>query len=94
MKLKSNLVFQCITENLHPQSMFWADNKKNNVYPCKPQFYCVKVEFKGLKIIEPWFRDDANSVDYEDCAGRSEFSKGEYVRRYYSHVAVKMNWKI
>ena len=49
------------------------------------------MEFKGLKIIEPWFRDDANSVDCEDCAGRSEFSKGEYVRRYYSHVAVKMN---
>ena len=26
-------------------------NKKNNVYPCKPQFYYVKVEFKGVKII-------------------------------------------
>ena len=22
-------------------------NKKNNVYPCKPQFYCIKVGFKG-----------------------------------------------
>ena len=26
-------------------------NKKNNVYPCKPQFYYIKVGFKGLKII-------------------------------------------
>ena len=26
-------------------------NKKNNVYPCKPQFYCIKVGFKGVKII-------------------------------------------
>ena len=25
--------------------------KKNNVYPCKPQFYYIKVGFKGVKII-------------------------------------------
>ena len=25
--------------------------KENNVYPCKPQFYYVKVGFKGVKII-------------------------------------------
>ena len=24
---------------------------KNNVYPCKPQFYYIKVGFKGVKII-------------------------------------------
>ena len=24
--------------NEYPQSMFWGRNKKNNVYPCKPQF--------------------------------------------------------
>ena len=23
---------------------------KNNVYPCKPQFYCIKVGFKGSKL--------------------------------------------
>ena len=32
-------------------SMFLSRNKKNNVYPCKPQFYCIKVGFKGVKII-------------------------------------------
>ena len=26
-------------------------NKKNNVYPCKPQFYYIKVGFKGVEII-------------------------------------------
>ena len=26
-------------------------NKKNNIYPCKPLFYCIKVGFKGVKII-------------------------------------------
>ena len=30
---------------------FWSRNKKNNVYPCKPQFYYIKVGFKGVKII-------------------------------------------
>ena len=33
--------------NEYPQSMFLSRNKKNNVYPCKPQFYYVKVGFKG-----------------------------------------------
>ena len=37
--------------NEYPQSMFLSRNKKNNVYPCKPQFYCIKVGFKGVKII-------------------------------------------
>ena len=26
---------------------FLSRNKKNNVYPCKPQFYYIKVGFKG-----------------------------------------------
>ena len=34
-----------------PQSMFLSRNKNNNVYPCKPQFYYIKVGFKGVKII-------------------------------------------
>ena len=33
--------------NEYPQSMFLSRNKKNNVYPCKPQFYFIKVGFKG-----------------------------------------------
>ena len=37
--------------NEYPQSMFLNSNKKNNVYPCKPQFYCIKVGFKGVNII-------------------------------------------
>ena len=37
--------------NEYPQSMFLSINKKNNVYPCKPQFYCIKVGFEGVKII-------------------------------------------
>ena len=37
--------------NEYPQSMFLGRNKKNNVYPCKPQFYHIKVGFTGVKII-------------------------------------------
>ena len=37
--------------NEYPQSMFLSRNKKNYVYPSKPQFYYIKVGFKGVKII-------------------------------------------
>ena len=30
--------------------MSLSRNKKNNVYPCKPQFYYIKVGLKGVKI--------------------------------------------
>ena len=30
---------------------FLSKNKKTNVYPCKPQFYYIKLGFKGVKII-------------------------------------------
>ena len=45
--------------NENPQSMFFSRNKKKkNVYPCKPQFYYIKVGFKGVKIILVRFRDE------------------------------------
>ena len=33
--------------NEYPQSMFLSRTKINNVYPCKPQFYYIKVRFMG-----------------------------------------------
>ena len=37
--------------NEYPQSMVLSRNKTNNVYPCKPQFYSIKVGFKwGSKL--------------------------------------------
>ena len=33
--------------NEYPQSMLLSRNNKNNVYPCKTQFYCLKVGFNG-----------------------------------------------
>ena len=37
--------------NEYPQSMLLSRNKKNNVYPCKPHFYYIKVGFKGVSYI-------------------------------------------
>ena len=58
--------------NEYPQSMFLSRNKKNNVYPCKPQFYYTKVGFKGVKIIQACFRDilnlcTDNTQIFSDC---------------------------
>ena len=39
------------SSNEYPQSNFLGRNKKNNVYPCKPQFYYIKEGFKGVRII-------------------------------------------
>ena len=37
--------------NEYQQPMFLSRNKKNNVYPCKPQFYYIKVGFlRGSKL--------------------------------------------
>ena len=36
--------------------MFWSKNKKK-VYPCKPQFYYIKVGCKGVFVTRSCFRD-------------------------------------
>ena len=59
--------------NEYPQSMFLSRNKKNNVYPCKPQFYYIKVGFKGVKIIWACFRDVEKCVLSRAMAKKSTF---------------------
>ena len=51
------------SSNKYPQSMFLSINKKNNVYPCKPQFYYRNVGFNGIKIIEVCFHDELFLVE-------------------------------
>ena len=46
--------------NEYPQSMFLSRNMKNNVYPCKAQFYSIKVGFKRVNIIQACFRDEGH----------------------------------
>ena len=45
------------SSNEYTQSMFLSRNKKNNVYPCKLQFYYIKLGFKWVTIIKACFRD-------------------------------------
>ena len=52
------------SSNEYPQSMILRRNKKNNLYPCKPQFYYIKVGFIGVKIILVCFRDDVSILDF------------------------------
>ena len=44
--------------NAYTQSMFLSRNKKNNAYPCKPQFYNIIAGFKGgqnyIRMISWW----------------------------------------
>ena len=52
--MKNSDIFHISAQNIdcgYSQSMFWSRNKKNNVYPCEPQFNYIKVGFKGVKII-------------------------------------------
>ena len=46
--------------------MFLSRNEKINIYPCKPQFYCIKVGFRGIKTIWACFRDEVTSVLFPD----------------------------
>ena len=59
-QIKSSDIFHISAQNIDcwrggsnecPQSMFLSRNKKNYVYPCKPQFYYIKEGFKGVNII-------------------------------------------
>ena len=34
---------------------FWAEITKNNIYPCEPQFYYIKMGFKGSKLYRQVF---------------------------------------
>ena len=38
------------SSNEYSQSMFLSRNMKNNINPCKPKFYYIKVGFKGSKL--------------------------------------------
>ena len=52
----------------YPQSMFLSRKKKNNVYPFKPQFYCIKVGFKGSKLYRHVFvMTSLNRTGPSDC---------------------------
>ena len=54
-QIKIRIIFHISAQNIDCGYLLeiyvFSRNKKNNVYPCKPQFYYTKVGFKGVKII-------------------------------------------
>ena len=62
--------------------MFLSRNKKNSVYPCIPQFYYIKVAFKGVKIIKVCFRNDI----YPKCWERKACANGVACLRHQIRV--------
>ena len=54
--------------------MFLSRYKKNNIYPCKPQFYYIKVGFKGVKITQACFRaENFSSENFQFFGGEFFF---------------------
>ena len=60
-QIKISDIFQISAQNIDcgylleppqrvPTIYVFSRKKKNDVYPCKPQFYYIKVGFKGVKI--------------------------------------------
>ena len=49
-----------VGSNEYPQCMFWI--KKKKVYPCKPQFFYIKVGQGGVNIPRTLFPDDCLRV--------------------------------
>ena len=63
--------------------MFLSRNKKNNVYPCKPQFYYIKVGFEGGQnyivmffVMSKYLDGEANSVDHDQTPQNVSFDLG------------------
>ena len=57
--------------NENSQSMLLSRNKKNNIYPCKPQFYHIKVGFKGSKLYRYVFAIHINDT-YETADAQTK----------------------
>ena len=64
--------------------MFWSKNKKK-VYPCKPQFYYIKVRCKGLYITRTCYHDD---FALRQCTRKFYPPKGGCIRNYRPHQGV------
>ena len=47
--MKNSDIFHIYAPNI--DCGYLLEPMKNNVYPCKPQFYYIKVRFKWVKII-------------------------------------------
>ena len=65
--------------------MFWGKNKKK-VYPCKPQFYYIKVGCKGVFVTRTCFRDkEAVPQKFKDASIIYLYKRKENPTVCYNH---------
>ena len=78
--------------------MLLSRNKKNNIYPCKPQFYHIKVGFKGSKLYRYVFAihindtyETADAQTKKNSNSRTAFERsvGNVVRGWTSFTRMK-----
>ena len=68
--------------NEYPQSMLLIRNKKNNIYPCKPQFYYTKRVLRGsnlYKHVFVMFNSD-HLTHYRTCSKTETKNINEYTQ--------------
>ena len=73
---------------------FWAEIRKNNVYPCKPQFYYIKVGFKGLpqENKKDWKYFKMSPVDCLRIMLRVTFIIINFENRKKNHLPILIFW--
>ena len=80
------------SSNEYPLSMFLSRNKKNNVYPCKPQFYYIKVGFQGEILYRHVFVMPASQYDLNNDINTksSSLSFYQYLVFYVVFICLKI----
>ena len=60
--------------NEYPQSMYLNRNKKNNVYPCKPQFYYIKSQHY-IGMFSRWYKYLSKRMKAWHCLAKRHIEK-------------------
>ena len=78
--------------NEYPQSVVFRRNKKNNIYPCKPQFYCIKVGFNRSKFYRHVFVMCCLGISCKSSARQSSLNFAENFKIYLLQFVVYYNF--
>ena len=70
----------------YPQSMYWAEIRKHDVYSCKSQFYHTKVGFKGGLNYIGMFSWYHLTVPREGCASRLWHFQDNFVFTFFFRI--------
>ena len=81
--------------NEYPQSMFLSRNTKNNVYSGKPQFYYIKVGFKGvnnyISMFSWWGEPQRQKTYFRTCAPSNDSDQPAYSRNMIK-ISIGLIW--